>query len=148
VSIDWNTVGIVASVASLLLAVLFWHLAGRQAQNAESILREIRDNMERMASWQNDINSAAIGLIQARPEVIAQKVALKEAESHAAFEERLAGVIETLARESDKDSASFKESLVKALLESHRQHVLGSEQIKANVIAQQHRGEPPAGPKT
>lgn len=91
-------------------------------------------------SWQNDINSAAINLIQARPEVIAQKVSLEEAKSQSAFAERVAGAIESLVREADENSAGYKIAMLKELLDHQRQSVLSSEQIKANVVAMQQSG--------
>ncbi len=144
-TIDLNMLGIIASIASLVLAVVFWWLASKQAQKADSTLNEIKD---KMMSWQNDINNVAINLIQARPEVIAQQVSLEEAKSQAAFCDRIAGVIESLAREADEASAGYKIAMLKELLDHQRQSVLGSEQIKANVVALQQSGanKPPGSP--
>jgi hypothetical protein len=136
-TVDLNTLGTIASIVSLVLAVVFWWLASKQAQKADSTLSEVKD---KMMSWQNDINSAAINLIQARPEVIAQKVALEEAKSQAAFSNRIAGIIESLAREVDEASAGYKIAMFKELLDHQRQSILGSEQIKANVVALQQSG--------
>jgi hypothetical protein len=133
-TIDLNVLGTIVSIVSLVLAVVFWWLASKQAQKADATLNEVKD---KMMSWQNDINSAAINLIQARPEVIAQKVALEEAKSQSAFTDRLAGVIESLVREADENSAGHKIILLKELLDHQRQYVLGSEQIKANCAAKQ-----------
>ena len=135
-TIDINFIGTIASIASLILAIVFWHLANKQAQKADSILNEIK---EKMLSWQSDINRAAVNLIQARPEVIAQQVSLEEAKSQAAFDAKIASIIETLASELDDSSAGYKIALLKELLEHRRQSVLGSEQIKANVVIQQQR---------
>ncbi len=90
-----------------------------------------------MLSWQNDINNAAINLIQARPEVIAQKVSLEEAKSQAAFAERLATVAESLATGLTEDSAGYRIAALKEILDHQRQSLLGSEQIKATVVAAQ-----------
>jgi ribosomal protein L11 methylase PrmA len=79
-------------------------------------------------------------LIQARPEVIAQKVALEEAKSRSVFADRLAGVIESLAREADENSAGYKIAMLKGLFDHQRQSVLSSEQIKVNVVAMQQSG--------
>ena len=136
-TLDLNMLGIIASIASLVLAVVFWWLASKQAQKADSTLNEVKD---KMMSWQNDINNAAINLIQARPEVIAQQVSLEEAKSQAAFRDRIAGVIESLAQEADEASAGYKIAMLKELLDHQRQSVLGSEQIKANVVASQQYG--------
>jgi hypothetical protein len=58
-TLDLNMLGIIASIASLVLAVVFWWLASKQAQKADSTLNEVKD---KMMSWQNDINNAAINL--------------------------------------------------------------------------------------
>jgi hypothetical protein len=136
-TIDSNVLGTIASIVSLVLAVVFWWLASKQAQKADATLNEVKD---KMMSWQNDINSAAINLIQARPEVIAQKVSLEEAKSQSAFADRVAGVIESLVREADENSAGYKIAMLKELLEHQRQSVLSSEQIKANLVAMQQSG--------
>jgi hypothetical protein len=138
-TVDLNLVGTIASVVSLILAVVFWWLASRQAQRADSTLAEIKD---KMLSWQNDINSAAINLIQARPEVIAQKVSLEEAKSQSAFAERLATIAESLATGLTEDSAGYRIAALKEILDHQRQSVLGSEQIKANIVAAQQAASP------
>ncbi len=136
-TIDLNVFGAILSIVSLVLAIVFWWLASKQAQKADATLNEVKD---KMMSWQNDINSAAINLIQARPEVIAQKVALEEATSRSAFAARLAGAIESLVREADENSVGYKIAMLKELLDHQRLSVLSSEQIKANVVAMQQSG--------
>jgi hypothetical protein len=136
-TIDLNVLGTIASIVSLVLAVVFWWLASKQAQKADATLNELKD---KMMSWQNDINGAAINLIQARPEVIAQKVSLEEAKNRSAFANRVAGAIESLIREADENSAGYKIAMLKELLDHQRQSVLGSEQIKANFAAKQQSG--------
>jgi hypothetical protein len=133
-TIDLNFAGTITSLVSLILAVVFWWLASNQARKADATLNEIKD---KMLSWQNDINRAAINLIQARPEVIAQQVSLEEARGHAAFQAKISEVVESLTRDVDEATAGFKIAMVKELLEHHRQSILGSEQIKANVVAAQ-----------
>lgn len=143
-TVDWNTIGTIASIVSLVLAVVFWRLATRQAQNAETTLNEIKD---KMMSWQNDFNNATINLIQARPEVIAEKVSLEEARSNSAFMERIAETIGSLVCEVDDSSAGYKIAMLKELLNHQRGLVLGSEQIKASVVVTQqgasHLPKPP-----
>lgn len=133
-TIDLDLIGTIASIVSLVLAIIFWWLASRQAERADSTLAEIKD---KMLSWQNDINNAAINLIQARPEVIAQKVSLEEAKSQAAFAGRLATIAESLAIGLTEESAGYKIAAIKEILDHQRQSVLGSEKIKANVVAAQ-----------
>ena len=129
-TVDLNLIGTIASIVSLVLAIIFWWLASRQAERADSTLAEIKD---KMLSWQNDINNAAINLIQARPEVIAQKVSLEEAKSQAAFAASLATIAESLAMGLTEESAGYQIAALKEILDHQRQSVLGSEQIKANV---------------
>ena len=131
-TIDSNVFGNIVSIVSLVLAFVFWWLASKQTKKADATLNEVKD---KMMSWQNDINSAAINLIQSRPEVIAQKVALEEAKSRAAFADRLAGVIKSLVSKADENSAGHKIAMLKELLDHQRQSVLGSEQIKADILA-------------
>lgn len=133
-TVDLNLLGTIASVVSLILAIVFWWLASQQAKRADATLSEIK---EKMLSWQNDINNASINLIQARPEVIAQKVSLEEAKSQTAFTGRLAAVAESLTTGLTEETAGYKIAALKEILEHQRQSVLGSEQIKANVVAAQ-----------
>lgn len=132
---DLNLIGTIASIVSLVLAIVFWLLANKQAQRADSTLAEIKD---KILSWQNDLNNAAINLIQARPEVIAQKVALEEAKSQAAFAARLASIAESLIGGLTDETAGYRIAALKEILDHQRVSVLGSEQIKADVIAAQH----------
>ena len=141
VTIDLNLVGTIASIVSLLLAVVFWWLADKQASKADATLSEIKD---KMMSWQNDINRASINLIQARPEVIAQQVSFEEAKGNAAFQARISEIVESLSRDVDESTAGYRIAMMKELLEHHRQSVLGSEQIKASVIV----GQRPATSKS
>ncbi|MGB5062534.1 MAG: hypothetical protein WBQ37_02070 [Candidatus Competibacter sp.] len=133
-NIDLNTVGTMASIISLLLAIVFWRLADRQADKADRILSEIKD---KMMSWQNDINSAAINLIQARPEVIAEKVSLEEAKNNSNFMDRIADIVEILAKEADAQTAGYKLAIAEKLLEHQKSSIVAREQIKANLIAAQ-----------
>lgn len=140
-TIDLNPAGTIASIVSLVLAVVFWRLADKQARHADATLSEIKD---KMMSWQNDINRASINLIQARPEVIAQQVSLEDAKGHAAFQAKISEIVDSLSRDIDGSTAGYRIAMMKELLEHHRQSVLGSEQIKANVIA----GQGPATSKS
>lgn len=132
---------------SLILAVVFWRLATLQAQTAQVTLNETQSTLneikDKILSWQNDMNKAAINLIEARPEVIAQKVSLEEAKSSSDFVARIAGQVESLLSELNPDSAGYKLAAIKELLDHQRNLVLGSEQIKANLIAQS-KAPPPA----
>jgi hypothetical protein len=133
-NIDLNTIGIITSITSLILAVVFWLLATRQASNADRTLSEIKD---KMMSWQNDINAATISLIQARPEVIAEKVSLEEARNNSVFMNRIADIVETLVSEADENSTGYKIAIAKELLEHQKSSIVAREQIKANILALQ-----------
>jgi hypothetical protein len=133
-TIDLNIIGTIASIVSLVLAVVFWLLASRQAEKADRTLNEIKDNM---MSWQNEINKAAINLIQARPEVIAEKVSLEEAKNNSEFMNRLADIIEKLTTEADEKTTGYKIAIANALLEHQKSSIVAREQIKANLIAAQ-----------
>jgi flagellar basal body-associated protein FliL len=129
-----NLIGTISSIVSLVLAVVFWWLASKQAEKADTTLNEIKD---KMMSWQNDMNKAAINLIEARPEVIAQKVSLEEAKNNSEFMNRLADIVEKLSEEADEHSTGYKMAIVREFLQHQQSSILASEKIKANVILAQ-----------
>ncbi len=140
-NIDLNTLGTLASIISLILAIFFWKLASKQAKLAEkqaekanSTLNELKD---KMMSWQNDINNSTINLIEARPEVIAQKATLEEVANNSAFMNRIADMIETLVKEADEKSMGYKMAIVSQLLNHQKSSITEREQIKANTILSQ-----------
>lgn len=133
-TIDLNTIGTLASIISLILAFVFWRLASDQAKKADQTLNEIK---EKMMSWQNEINNAAINLIQARPEVIAQKVSLEEAKNNSEFMERIAHTIEKLVIDADEKSIGYKMAIAKTLLDHQKSSIVERERIKAEVISAQ-----------
>lgn len=133
-NIDLNIFGTIASIISLVLAVVFWCLASQQATKADRTLNEIKD---KMMSWQNEINTAAINLIQARPEIIAEKVSLEEAKNNSEFMNRIANIVETLVIQADEKSSGYKIAIAKTLLEHQKSSIVAREQIKANLIATQ-----------
>lgn len=137
---DLDLLGTISSIVSLGLAVVFWWLVSKQAEKADTTLNEIKD---KMMSWQNDMNKAAINLIEARPEVIAQKVSLEEAKNNSDFMNRIADTIEKLSLEADEQSTGYKIAIVKELLDHQKSSILESERIKANVISGQklHKSE-------
>lgn len=130
-TIDTSTIGTIASIISLVLAFVFWQLASRQAEKSDRVLNEIKDQI---MSWQSKMNNAAISLIEARPEVIAQKVALAENQSNAEFINRIATIIEKLSNEANEKNTGQKLAVVKELLEHQKSLVLESEKIKAQTI--------------
>jgi len=132
-----NTIGLIASISSLLLAVLFWILASKQTARANRVLNEIKD---KIMSWQNDMNKAAINLIDAKPEVILQKQALEETKTNTEFMKRLAGIIEKLSDEADENSVEYKMPIIKELLNHQKSSIIEKEKITADIIAsRQHK---------
>jgi len=130
-TVDTSLIGTMASIISLALAFVFWQLASRQAEKSDRVLNEIKDQI---MSWQSKMNNAAISLIEARPEVIAQKVALAENQSNADFINRLASIIETLSSEANEQNAEQNLSFITELLKHQKSLVLESERIKAQTI--------------
>ncbi len=131
---DFNLIGISLSIGSLILAVVFWWLASKQAEKADTTLNEIKD---KMMSWQNDMNKATINLIEARPEVIAQKVSLEETKNNSEFMNRIAETIGKLSLEADENSTGYKMAIVRELLQHQQSSILSSEKIKAKIILAQ-----------
>lgn len=136
---DLNIIGTIASIISLILAILFWYSAYKQAKTAEkqadkadNALNEIKD---KMMSWQNDMNKAAINLIEAKPEVIAQKIALESAKNNSEFMDRLACIIEKLSNEADEKSSGYKIGIIKELLVHQKSSIIEKEKLKMDKIA-------------
>lgn len=115
-------------------------LATMQANKADRTLNEIKD---KIMSWQDRMNAAAISLIEARPEVIAQKVSLEEARNNAEFVDRIADIIERLATEADENTTGFKVAIIKELLSNQKALIVDREKIKADVISGRERSEEP-----
>jgi len=135
--IDLNTTGTIASIVSLILAIIFWLLASKQASKADKTLSDIKD---KIMSWQDEMNKAAINLIQARPEVIAQKTVLEEAKNNSKFMDQMASIIEKLATEADESSPEHKAAIIQIILEHQKSLIVSREKIKADaVIATQHK---------
>jgi hypothetical protein len=111
-----------------------------QANKADRTLNEIKD---KIMSWQDRMNAAAISLIEARPEVIAQKVSLEEARNNAEFVDRIADIIERLATEADENTTGFKVAIIKELLSNQKALIVDREKIKADVISGRERSEEP-----
>ncbi len=122
-TIDLNIIGTIASIVSLVLAVVFWLLASRQAEKADSILNEVKDNM---MSWQSEINKAAINFIQARPEVVEEKVSLEEAKNNSKFMNRIADIIKKFITEADEKTQAIR-LLSRTLFLSIKNHQLWQE---------------------
>jgi hypothetical protein len=136
---DLNVLGTVTSIISLILAILFWYLASKQASKADMALSEIKD---KMMSWQNDMNKAAINLIEAKPEVIAQKIALEGAKNNSEFMDRLAGIVEKLSNEMDEKSSEYKIGIIKELLNHQKSSIVEKEKLKTDIIASRQTKQP------
>lgn len=130
------TAGEIASYLSLVLAVVFWVMSTKQANDAKKTLNEIKSEI---ITWQAQLNKAAIDIISSRPEVIAKETEQQEAKSLSEFSTQLSGLIKTVSSvqpASDAASAHHLQVLEK-LLTHHKALILGKQQIMAQVIAQQ-----------
>ena len=136
---DLNTIGPVASILSLILAFIFWCLTSKQAKKtekqAERVDRMLDEIKDKIMSWQNDMNKAAINLIEAKPEVIAQKIALEGAKNNSEFMDRLASIIEKLSAEADEKSYEYRIGIIKELLNHQKSSIVEKEKLKTDIIA-------------
>lgn len=140
---DLNTIGPAASILSLILAFIFWILASRQAKKtqkqAERVDRILNEIKDKIMSWQNDMNKAAINLIEAKPEVIAQKIALEGAKNNSEFTDRLALIIEKLSSETDEKTYEHRMTIIKELLAHQKSSIIEKEKLKTDIIASRQR---------
>ena len=136
---DLNTIGPVASILSLILAFIFWCLTSKQTKKtekqAERVDRMLDEIKDKIMSWQNDMNKAAINLIEAKPEVIAQKIALEGAKNNSEFMDRLASIIEKLSGEADEKSYEYRIGIIKELLNHQKSSIVEKEKLKTDIIA-------------
>ncbi len=87
----------IPSYLSLALAVVFWLLSTKQADDAKKALGEIKSEI---ITWQAQLNKAAIDIISSRPEVIAKETALAETKSLSEFSTQLLELIKNASSSS------------------------------------------------
>ena len=114
--------GIVLSVVSLVLAIIFWWDARKQSQDAGRALNEIKTQI---IGWQSELNKAAIDMLSARPEMIAQKTALKSSQAETEFAKRTADLVEHLGKADSKGNLDA----IAILLNHQKDVVLGKQAI-------------------
>ncbi len=138
--------GEIASFISLGLAVIFWVLSTKQANDAKKTLDDIKTEI---ITWQSELNKAAISIISSRPEVIAKESAAEESKALSEFSAHLTELIEK-ASLSEATSSEEKEHQLKVLsqlLDHHKNLILGKQQLMNQAIALQ-MGHQPTQQKT
>lgn len=112
----------VVALASLALSIFFWWNARQQSAEAESTLQEIKSQI---IGWQNELNKTAIEMLASRPEMIAMRSTISEAESAANFSLKMAALVEKLAMSSDPEKAK----LIESILVNHASTILERQRI-------------------
>lgn len=109
------------AIVSLLLSIFFWWNARLQSVAAEKTLQDIKSQI---IGWQAELNKASIEILGSRPEIIAMRCSMSEAESVADFSLKMAELVEKLALSSDPEKAKIIESILfnhaSTILERHR----------------------------
>ncbi len=129
-------VGEIASFFSLGLAVVFWFLSTKQANDAQRTLNEVKSEI---ITWQSELNNAAINIISSRPEVIAKESSQEEAKSMSEFSARLSALIEkaSLSPTGTEEDKEHQLKVLNQLLEHHKSLILGKHQLMNQAIAMQ-----------
>lgn len=129
--------GDLASIISLMLAVLFWILSSRQAEETKKTLIDIKSSI---IDWQSKLNDASINIISSRPEIIAKETSMLESKSISDFSSQLSSLIEklSLAQPGDKYYAEYQEKVLSQLLDHHRNLILGKQKLLNDAIMFQH----------
>lgn len=133
--------GEIASFISLALAVIFWLLSTKQANDAKKTLDDIKTEI---ITWQSELNKAAINIISSRPEVIAKESASEESKAMSEFSAHLTGLIEKVSI-NETTSSEEKEHQLKVLgelLDHHKNLILGKQQLMNQAIAMQMGQQP------
>jgi hypothetical protein len=116
------TIDQVVALVSLVLSILFWWNARQQSAAADRTLQEIKSQI---IGWQSELNKTAIEMLSSRPEMIAMRTSLAEAESTAQFTTKMADLVKELANSELPDRAA----LVQALLDNHATILLERQRI-------------------
>ena len=118
---------------SLALSILFWWNARQQSAAAERALQEIKSQI---IGWQNELNKTAIEMLSSRPEMVAMRTALAEADAGAAFTGKMAELIERLSLSDDPEKAA----IIQNLLTNHATIILERQRIGMNAAVGPRRG--------
>jgi GTPase involved in cell partitioning and DNA repair len=133
--------GEIVSFISLAIAVIFWILSTKQANDAKKTLGDIKSEI---ITWQTELNKAAINIISSRPEVIAKESAAEESKAMNEFSAHLTELIEK-ASINEAISSEGKEHQLKVLgqlLDHHKNLILGKQQLMNQAIAMQMGQQP------
>lgn len=132
----------IASYLSLALAVVFWILSTKQANDAKKTLNDIKSEI---ITWQAQLNKAAIDLISSQPEVIAKETSLAETKSLSEFSAQLSDLIKNASSMPlPKDSnGKYQLEVLDKLLAHHKALILGKQQLMNQAIAMQGGYHPP-----
>lgn len=128
------TAGEIASYLSLVLAVVFWILSTKQANDAKKTLDDIKSEI---ITWQAQLNKAAIDIISSRPEIIAKETTLAEAKSLSEFSSQLMELIKSVSSlQPNTAESEYQLQVLDKLLTHHKNIILGKQQLMNQVIAQ------------
>jgi len=131
----------IPSYLSLALAVVFWVLSTKQANDAKKTLGDIKSEI---ITWQAQLNKAAIDIISSRPEVIAKETALSEAKSLSEFSTQLLALIKNASSSPPANDidAKYQLDVLYKLLTHHNTLILGKQQLMNQAIAYQSGQQP------
>ena len=126
--------GEIASYLSLALAVIFWLMSTKQANNAEKTLNEIKSAI---ITWQAQLNKSAIDIISSRPEVIARETAIEETKALSNFSTQLSELITkaSLNQSDDNGGSEHQLQVLDKLLDHHKNLILGKQQLLNQAMA-------------
>jgi len=118
----------IVAFVSLALSIFFWWNARQQTVAAERTLQEIKSQI---IGWQNELNKTAIEMLSSRPEMIAMRTSLADANADSGFTNKMAELVEHLSMSNDPS----KTELVQTLLTHHATIVLERQRIGMNAAA-------------
>lgn len=125
---------------SFALAVVFWILSTKQANDAKKTLNDIKSEI---ITWQAQLNKAAIDLISSQPEVIAKETALAEAKSFSEFSTQLLELIKNASSSPPNESGGeYQLQILDKFLVHHKNLILGKQQLMNQAIAYQMGQQP------
>ncbi|MFT4177867.1 MAG: hypothetical protein QM612_00150 [Thermomonas sp.] len=106
------SVDLLVAFVSLTLSIIFWWNARQQAVAAERTLQEVKSQI---IGWQNELNNTAIAMLSSRPEMIAMRTSLADADASSGFTKKMADLVDRLSMSNDPEKAE----LVRTLLTHH-----------------------------
>ncbi|MEA1995291.1 MAG: hypothetical protein U9N18_03955 [Campylobacterota bacterium] len=128
--------GEIAAYLSLALAVVFWVLSTKQANDAKKTLGDIKTEI---ITWQAQLNKAAINIISSRPEVIAKETAIEETKSLSEFSTQLLDLIKNASSNPlpKESGGAYQLEVLDKLLAHHKTLILGKQELMNQAIASQ-----------